>query len=194
MLEAGVVERLADGAHLPVEHRRRRDDVGPRPRLTHRRLRQQLQRLVVQDFALAHHAAVAVRGVLAQARVGDDDHLGRGAAHGADRLLHDAARGVGARGGLVLRLRQAEEDDGGHARVEGRRGVARDFVDREVEDAGHRRDLAAHPLAGAREEREHEALARQTRLAHERAQALAAPEPARAVDKVSHGLDSSRGQ
>ena len=43
------------------------------------------------------------------------------------------------------------------------------LVDRQVEDAGHRRHLAPHAFALADEQRQHEHVGRQPRLAHQRA-------------------------
>jgi hypothetical protein len=109
-----------------------------------------------------------------------------GAAHGADGLLHDAAGGVCARRRLVLRFGKPEEDDGGHAHVEGGGGLARDLVNREVEDARHRRDLAPHALARTREQRQDQILAGEARLAHERPHALAPPQTPRSVNQIAH--------
>src|SRR5256714_6675025 len=197
VLEPGLVQPLAYRCDLPVHHRRRRDDVGSRLRLTDSRARDEFKRLVVQDLALAHDAAVAVRGVLAQARVCDDDHFWRCSPHGAYGLLHDAARGVRARRSLVLRFGQAEEYDGGNAHVEGGGGPARHLVNPEVEDARQRRHLAPHALDRAREQRQYQILSRQSRLSHECAHALAPPQTPRSVNKITHrrnSLSTQRGR
>src|SRR5213594_821635 len=54
LLEIRPVERLADGRHPPVHHVGRGDDIGARPRLRHRGLRQQLERRVVENLVTLH--------------------------------------------------------------------------------------------------------------------------------------------
>ena len=72
-----VVERGAQRAHAAVHHVARRDGVRARLGLRDRRAGEQLERLVVVDDAVgAQDAAVAVRGVLAQAEVGEDQQVG----------------------------------------------------------------------------------------------------------------------
>ena len=67
----------AERAHAAVHHVARRDDVGAGARVGDGRAREQLERDVVVDLAVvAQHAAVAVRGVLAQAHVGDHEQVG----------------------------------------------------------------------------------------------------------------------
>src|SRR4051812_4849735 len=129
-----------------------------------------------------------VRGVLAKTRVCDDDHVGHGATHGANGLLHDAALRVSARRGLVLRLGQPEEYDSGDAHLERVRGLARDLVDREVEDARHRRYFAPHALAGTRKERQYQVLSSEPCLAHERTHRLGTPQTSRSVYKPTTHL------
>src|SRR5438034_22389 len=89
----------------------RRADVGARLDVAHRRPDEQLERLVVVDLAVADDAAMAVRRVLAQADVGEEHELREARAEVAERALDDAVVLPGAGGLLVLRLRDAEEDD-----------------------------------------------------------------------------------
>ena len=78
-----------------------------------RRLGEQLERHVVVDRAVvAHHAAVAVDGVLAEADVGDHHELGVRVLDRAHRELHDALVVVGARALLVLLGGHAEQQHG----------------------------------------------------------------------------------
>ena len=84
-------------------------------------LSEQLERDVVVNTAVAQHAAVAVRRVLAQADVRDQRQIGYGEPQGAQRHLHDPLVVVGRRGGLVLVIGQPEQDHRRHAgRVNGR--------------------------------------------------------------------------
>ena len=100
-----------------------------------------------------HDAAVAVAGVLAQADVGDEDQLFRGARllERAQRLLHDAVFVPGAGGLFVFAFRQAEEQQAADAQLRGFFGLAHRLIHGEIEDAGHGADGVAHALAGADE-------------------------------------------
>ena len=151
--EARLVEALADRPHPPVHHVRGGDDVGARLRVRDGHPGEQRQGRVVLHLAVLDDAAVAVRGVLAQAHVGDDQQLLAGGADRADRLLHDAVVGVALGAHRVLGRGQAEEDHPADPQLLDLLGLARHLVDREVEAAGQRRDLAAQPLAGGHEER-----------------------------------------
>ena len=68
----------------------------------------------------AQDAAVAVRGVLAQADVGEQEQLGEARPERAERLLDDPVRDPRARALVVLLLRDAEEDH----RLDARREAA----------------------------------------------------------------------
>ena len=71
---------------------------------------EQLERRVVVDLVAAEHAAVAVRGVLAEADVGQEQQLGKARPERTERLLDDPLGDPGARALVVLLLRDAEED------------------------------------------------------------------------------------
>src|ERR1044072_4000089 len=60
-----------------------------------------------------------------------------------------------------------------------------------MEHARHRRDLFAHALARAREQRQDQILRREPCLAHQRPHALAPSQPPGPVDKVTHKLQLS---
>ena len=74
-----------------------------------------LDRRVVGDLIVHDDAAVAVRRVLAQAHVGDDQEVGHLALQRADGALHRSLRIVGRRASGVLRIGQPEEEDAGDA-------------------------------------------------------------------------------
>ena len=125
-----------------------------------RRGRQPFERCVVIHIAihvaLDDLAAVPVAGVLAIADVGHHQQLRHLLFDGADGALHNAVVGVGARGGLVLRLREAEQNDAADAERLHLRALAYCFVDRHLAIARHGADLAAHALARADKQRQDE--------------------------------------
>ena len=116
-------------------------------------------------------AAVAVDGVLAQADVGDDQHVRHFALDGADRRLHRPLGIVGRRADRRPSARGRPNSSTARHAV-GPRGArfAHRFVDREVVHARHRRHLAPHASALADEQRQHELVRRQARFADQRAQ------------------------
>ena len=117
-------------------------------------------------------AAVAVRGVLAQANVGDHD---QGFSCGATVLIARRPRWTmpsAAQAPLPCSsflVRNAEQQ---HA-ADAERGAGFDFlhrfVDGEIEDARHGADLAAHAFAFAEKQRVDEGRGLQMGFAHERA-------------------------
>ena len=111
---------------------------------------------VVDNRPVDQQAAVAMIGVLAEADVGDDQRAWHLALDGANGRLHRRLRIVRRRSHIVLVLGQAEQQHARHAVGLRRGGFLHRFIDREVEDAWHRPDLAAHALALADEEREYE--------------------------------------
>jgi hypothetical protein len=137
---------------------------------------------VVDDAAvLVERAAVAVRGVLAHAHVGDDVVLGIVRLDGADRQLDDAVLGKRAAPCLVLGLGQAEEDDRRDAERLQLVDLGGQLVERELEDARHRRDLVAQAGARLHEQRVDEVCGIQCGLADHRTKRLGAPQAPRAI-------------
>ncbi len=148
-----LVELVADRADPAVHHVAGRDRVGAGLGVGDRGFGQQLDRDVVVDLALADEAAVAVRGVLAEADVGDHGQVGVGLLERPHRHLHDALVVVGAGAGLVLGGGDAEEEDGADAGGGDLGGLGDQLGDREALDAGHRVDFLADVLAGDDEQR-----------------------------------------
>ena len=176
--------------HPAVHHVARRDHVGARLGVRDRRLRKELERDVVVHLAVADDATVPVRRVLAHAYVGDHEEIGVGLLQGSDGELDDPLGVVGARAGLVLLTRDAEEDHGADAGRLDLRRLGDELGDREPLHAGHRRHLLAHALAGDDEQRLHEVLCGEIRLAHQVAQYLRAPHAPHAGGGKAHPPDS----
>ncbi len=181
-----LVELVADRADPAVHHVARRDRVGAGLGVGDRRFRQQLDRQVVVDLAVADEAAVAVRGVLAEADVGDHGQVGVGLLQRPDRHLHDALVVVGAGAGLVLAGRDAEEEDRADSGGGDVGGLGDQLGDREALDAGHRLDLLADALAGDDEGGLDQVRRGQLGLADEAAQGLVAAQAAQAGGGERH--------
>ena len=182
MLEALTVELPPNRADTTVHHVAGSDGVGPRFRVTERRAGEELERDVVQDFAVLHDAAVTVRRVLAQADVRDHDELGDGAAERTDGLLHDPVLVVGARGGLVLRRRNSEEEDRPDPGSARSGSFVAERVDRPLRNRRQSLERPLHTLARADEERVDEVGQVDARLPDERPQGSGPPEPAQTGD------------
>ena len=82
MLEAVRVERVADDADAAVHHVGGRDDVAAGGRLGERLLDQGVQRLVVDDVAVADQPVLAVAGERVQRHVADHADVREGGLHG----------------------------------------------------------------------------------------------------------------
>ena len=139
--------------HAAVHHVARRDDVRAGVRVARRRLREQLERRVVQDFrgrprrvsdfsncraeAAFHHAAMAVAHVFAQAHVRDDEQRRQFLFQQPHRLLHDAVLRVSAARLRILFVGNAEQQNRRHAERVRRRGLAQNFIRRQLKHAGH---------------------------------------------------------
>ena len=116
-VEAGVVERLADGEDLAVHHPRRRHDVGPRTGLGDGDPLVELERGVVVGLTVVvEHTAVAVVGVLVDAEIRDQHQVvAVVVAQVAQCQLDDAVGVPGLRPLGVLRGGDPEQDHGGDA-------------------------------------------------------------------------------
>ena len=167
-----------------------RHDVGPGLGVAHGHLGEQLEREVVDDLAVLHHAAVAVVHVLAQADVGDHDQLGHLVLDGADGELHDAFGVVGAAGRRVLVRGDAEQQDGRDAEPLDLAHLGQQVADRELVAAGHGGDRPLDVLAVRHEQRVDEVVGRERRLAHHATQRGRAPQPPHAVGGKVHVIRS----
>ena len=162
------IERRPDGRHLAVHHRRGRHDVRPGLGLAHGGRGQPLERGVVVDRAVAgQRSAMAVVGVLAQARVGDRDERDLEVAQATQGLLHDAVRRPRTRPVRVLGIGQAEQQHAADAQLGQGERVADGLVGRHALDPGKRVDRLADVATGADEHRRDEHRGIETRLAHE---------------------------
>jgi hypothetical protein len=137
-------------------------------------------------------AAVAVIGVLAEADVGHHEHVVHLALDRANRRLHRRFRIVRERADVVLGVREAEQDHALHAVVLCCAHFVHRLVDREVEDARHRRHFTADAVAFADEQRQHEHVGRQPGFAHERPHRRRTAEPAKTARQRERrmGVDS----
>src|SRR6185436_3635405 len=143
---------------------------------------------VVADLVVDDHAAVAVIGVLAEADVGRDEHVRHGALDRPHRGLHRRVRIVRRRPDAVLVIGKAEQQHRTDAFAARAFVFLRRVVHREVEDAGHRADLAPDAAALADKQRQHEHVRRQPRLADERAHGVGPAEPPHAAGELQRGL------
>src|SRR4029450_1533280 len=110
-----------------------------------RSAREHFERRVVVDFVSVQDPAVAVRGVLAQADVGQQQQLRKAAAQLAQGALPDTVLGPRAGPFVVLLVGDAEENDRLHAEAHELFHFARDVVDTEA--AEWRQQLVLRPGA-----------------------------------------------
>ena len=111
---AFLVKLMANRPNAAVHHVARRDRVCTGVAMGDRDLGQELDRDVVVHLALAHEAAVPMRGIGAQTHVRDDDELRVRLLQSPQRHLDDALIVIGPRAKLVLLGWDAEEQDGPH--------------------------------------------------------------------------------
>ena len=167
-VEALVVERLPDRADAPVHHVGRRHEVGAGFRVRQGRLDQPRHGRVVDHVLAVQDAAVAVRGVFAQAHVGQHQQARHAALDRPHGGLHRRARIRRLRADRVLVLGQAEQQHAGDAQFLRRRRLLDRLVHRQLEDPRHRADRPADVAAFAHEHGIDQAVRRQPRLAHQR--------------------------
>ena len=137
---------------------------------------------------------MAVRGVLAQADIGDGHQRLRGLGRfdGAEAALDDAVGRIRAAALLVLVVRNPKQQHSADAE----RGALFDFfqrlVDGQVEDAGHGADLAAYAFPLAEKQRIDQRAGMQVGLTHQRAHGGRGAQAAQACGGKLHADDSTR--
>ena len=118
---------------------------------------------------------MAVRGVLAETDVGDQQQLLGRRLKGAQGLLHDAIFRPCAAGFLVLDGGKPEEQQAAQAEARGLFHFFHRLVDGEVVDPGHGADFAPDAFAGTDKERVNQSVGAEMNFAHQRAHRLGAP-------------------
>ena len=128
---------------MTVHHAARGHDRRTGVRLGQRDASVQFERRVIVDRAvIAQHAAVTVTRVLIETEVRHEDQLvAEIVAERTQRHLRDALRVPGAAAELVLRRRNAKEDDATDADADQLLDLFAQRVDRVLKLAGQRRDL-----------------------------------------------------
>ena len=126
------------------------------------------------------HAAVAVRRVLAEAHVGEQQQLGEPRPQRAQRLLHDAVLDPRARALVVLLLRDPEQDHRARRRARTSSSHSRTTPSTVCRGSAGSRSFGS--ASGATKSGMHEVVERDGRLAHEVAQRAGAAQPAQAGD------------
>src|SRR6185503_2153618 len=104
-----------------------------------------------------------------------------------DPVVLPRARALG-----VLRLRDAEEDDGPNAYPRELTGLADELVDRALRDRVEALDRAHHSFARAGEERHDHVVEGQRGLADERSQRVCAPKATEPSGGKAHGPKRTR--
>ncbi len=155
-----------------------------------RRLREQLDRLVVQDMKMipisACHSAMAVAHVFAKTYVCDHHQIGRSGFDRTHRLLHDPFIGIGRTSLIIFVLRNAEEQHRLEPEIARELRFRGDLGKRELRNAGHAGDCAVATQFLAYEERQDEIVCRQLCLTNQIAQSRSATQPARTMEQIAH--------
>src|SRR5581483_7135925 len=182
----------ADRADAAVHHVAGADGVRARLGVRHGGARDQLERGVVVDLAACEDAAVPVRGVLAEADVGEQEELREARPERPERPLDDAVVDPGARALVVLRLRDAEEHHRLDAEADELLALAHDRLDGVAAESGQ---LRVRQRLRRDEQRQHEVVDGQRRLAHEvaeRRRPPQAPQPGRRERHPRNGRTAAR--
>ena len=144
----------------------RRDHVRTGARMADRSPCQHLERPVVVDIVTAQDAAVAVRGVLTHAHVGNHIKIRILRLDGADCLLYNAVFCPCTRADFVLVRRQAEQHDLFHARLDALLDGLTDAVGRPLKLTRQRCNRVFDVLALNRKNRINQAGRRHAGFAH----------------------------
>ena len=126
--KALVVQFGADGANAAIHHVAGRHHVRAGGRVAGGGFGEELEGGVVQNLAVMHDAAMAMRSVFAQADVGNDQERGQFFFQQAHGFLHDAVWGVSAAGFVVFFIGNAEQQNRRDAEGVGGGGFAHNFI------------------------------------------------------------------
>ena len=137
-----------------------------------------------------YDAAVAVRGVFAEADIGDEDQFlrGGGLLESAQTTLDDAVVVPCTAGLFVFGFGKAEDQQASDAERGGCFGFLECFIDGQIEDAGHRADLFADAFAGAEKERIDERAGLEVGFADQVAHGLGAAETPQPGNGIFHAF------
>ena len=127
-----------------------------------------------------------MRHVLTQANVSHQQQAGHFALDGARCSLHDAVVGPCASRHVVLRLRQAKENDTGNAQRLYLGALLHRLVDRQVVHAGHGAYFFANAFTGADKQRIDESLRAKTGFADKRTHRFIATQAAGTISWECH--------
>jgi hypothetical protein len=144
-------------------------------------------------FFLSHDTAVAVVGVLAQTHVGDNDKIVDPVLDCLYRLRDYVVFLVPLASGRVFLRWDAKQDYPRNAQVGHFHGFFHDFIDRELVIARHGGNFLAYSPAGTHEERHYQVVDRKSGFPYHAPEVFARPQPARAVDGISHMSASRSG-
>ena len=155
--------------------------------VAHGRTCDELQSLVVGHLAVADDAAVPVRGVLAEAHVGEQHEAA--AVERPQGTLDDPVVVVGAGAFVVLLVGDAEQDHRLHAEALEFVRLRDDGLDRVASQPGQ---VVVRKGHGPNEEGHHEVVEVEPGLAHEVADAARAAQPAQACHRKSAHANNLR--
>ncbi|CNU40566.1 Uncharacterised protein [Salmonella enterica subsp. enterica serovar Bovismorbificans] len=146
------------------------------------------QRRIVIHTVFAQHAAVAVRGVFAEAGVGHDDHLRHGLLTDAGHSCHQAVFFPGIAAGVISMVRNAEGHNGTNASICDTFNLSRQLLFRDTHYAGHGINSFVIVEFFFNKDRQHQVVQAKCCLFKHSAQRSGFAQAARAMDKVCHGL------
>ena len=187
MLEAAAVEGVADGAHAPVHHVRRRDDVAAGLGLDQRLPAQHLDGLVVDHIAVANQPVLAVRGEGVEGGVAQNAEVGMGVLDGPHCAAHQIV-GINrlvAVGGAQRPGDRGKHGDRGDAGAGGLAGGRDQTRDRHPVDPRHRRHRLDPVLVVMDEQRPDQIVDREPALRDQAARPVVAAVAAQARARIA---------
>ena len=181
-----MIECRADRRDTAIHHVRWRDDVAAGLGLHQRLLHQHLDRLVVDDRAVAQQPVMAVAGIGIERDVAEDADLRHLLLDRADGAADQVVRIERFAAVLVapLGIGIGKQRDAGDGKLGGPLGVPHRLIDREPLDARHRRHRDARLRPVDQEQRPDQIVRGQDVLAHHAPRPLGLPVAARAGGEV----------